>query len=133
MQPTGGSRRESFWAAGVLLWGMAALAVALPWTAASTAADPGVRITDGQIYSIELPYEEPPKVPAGPNVAQFTAYCRLCHSPRIVLTQPRLTEKKWTEVVKKMVVTYGAQIPPEQEPLIVQYLTTILGPKQAGR
>ena len=129
VQPAGGSRREALWAAGVLLWVLAALAVALPWnSAASTAADPGVKVADGQVYSIELPYEDPAGyVPAGKYAAQFTAYCRLCHSPRLVLTQPRLSEKKWTEVVRKMVVTYGAQIPPDQEPLLVKYLTTVRG------
>jgi hypothetical protein len=50
-----------------------------------------------------------------------------------VLTQPRLPEKKWAEVVKKMVVTYGAQIPEDQEPLVVQYLTTIRGPEPGKR
>ncbi|HKM55497.1 MAG TPA: hypothetical protein VJY33_18985, partial [Isosphaeraceae bacterium] len=70
---------------------------------------------------------EPPRVPDGPNRAQFTAYCRLCHSPRLALTQPLLTEKKWGEVVHKMVVVYGAPVPPKQERDIVAYLTAVRG------
>jgi hypothetical protein len=112
--------------AGGLLWALAA--------ARGSAPDPPKPAADKQVVSIELPFEDPATyVPAGPNVAQFTAYCRLCHSPRLVLTQPRLPEKKWAEVVKKMVVTYGAQIPPDQEPLLVQYLMTVRGPEAAGR
>jgi hypothetical protein len=125
MQPTGTSRRRALWAVAGLILGLAGLGVALPWAGSTGTA---ARASDGQVYSIELPYEEPTYVPDGPHVAAFTAYCRLCHTPRLVLTQPRLTEKKWGEVVKKMVVTYGAQIPPEQEPLIVQYLMAVRGP-----
>ena len=66
-------------------------------------------------------------MPPGPNVEQFTAYCRLCHSPRLVLTQPPLTNKQWGAVVKKMVTVYGAPIPPSQEPDIIAYLTAVRG------
>jgi hypothetical protein len=68
-------------------------------------------------------------VPLAPNHEQFTALCRLCHSPLLVLTQPRLSEKKWGEVVHKMVAVYGAPIPTQQEKEIVAYLTEIRGPK----
>ena len=119
------------------LWAGAALVAAV---AAVGAAGPPGRVEwpdesrpGGTLYSIELPFEEPPRVPDGPNKAQFTAYCRLCHSPRMVLTQPRFPEKKWAEVVKKMVTVYGAPIPPDQEAAVVAYLTAVRGPAPAAK
>lgn len=83
----------------------------------------------GPVYAIVLPYEEPPEVPPGPNREQFTALCRLCHSPRLVLTQPRLTDKQWGDIVRKMVAVYDAPIPPEAEPDILAYLKAVRGPE----
>jgi hypothetical protein len=85
-------------------------------------------IHQGPVYSVALPYEEP-VVPPGPNREQFKALCRLCHSPQLVLTQPRFPQKKWSEIVHKMVAVYGAPIPPDQEKPIVAYLTHVLGPE----
>ena len=78
------------------------------------------------VSSIELP-PDMPLVPAGPNQEQFTAVCRLCHSPKLVLTQPRFPEKKWTEVVHKMVAVYGAKMLPEEEKAVVTYLMSVRG------
>jgi hypothetical protein len=83
---------------------------------------------DKPVYHIDLPYEEP-YVPPGPNHQQFTALCRLCHSPRLALNQPLLTEKKWGEVVHKMVAVYGAPLTPTQERDVVAYLTAVHGRK----
>jgi hypothetical protein len=99
--------------------------VTVAWTVAGPTAD---HKSADQVTSIDLPYEEPPRVPAGPNQAAFVAYCRLCHSPRLALTQPRFTEKKWGEIVHKMVATYGAEIPPEMEPAVVKYLVAVQKP-----
>ena len=82
--------------------------------------------SSGMVRAISLP-DMWPAIPDGPNRAQFQALCRLCHSPRLVLTQPRFPEKKWAEVVHKMVAVYGAPIPPEEERAIVQYLTVVRG------
>jgi hypothetical protein len=73
------------------------------------------------VHRIVLPDGEP-EVPDGPNREQFTANCRLCHSPRLVLTQPRFSEKKWGEIVDKMSNTYGAPVTPDQKPAIIAYL-----------
>ncbi len=122
MQPTGQRRWAPLWAGGALLGVLALLGVALP---AATAPEECVP-SRGTVYSITLP-DAAPMLPDGPNRPQFQAYCRLCHSPRLVLTQPRLTQDKWAGVVSKMVKTYGAPIPPEQEPDIVAYLTAVHG------
>jgi hypothetical protein len=87
-----------------------------------THSDPPV--VPATVHHIVLPDGEP-EPPPGPNRDQFTANCRLCHSPRLVLTQPRFTEKKWGEIVDKMMNTYGAPITPEQKPAIVAYLNSL--------
>jgi hypothetical protein len=79
-----------------------------------------------QVHAVTLP-ELPPVLPDGPHQGLFAAQCRLCHSPRLVLTQPRLSAKQWTAVVAKMANTYGALIPPEQQKDIVDYLTAVHG------
>jgi hypothetical protein len=106
----------------VLLLSLAALGIPLAVT--------GIRhkLSVAFVPGITLPYQEP-VIPPGPNHEQFTALCRLCHSPSLVLTQPRFSEKKWSEVVHKMVTVYGAPIPAEQEREIVAYLVSIRGPE----
>jgi hypothetical protein len=97
---------------------------------------PGIRpyestksqLARGTVVSIDLPFEEP-VVPDGPNRDEFVALCRLCHSTRLSLNQPRFPEKKWAEIVHKMVTVYGAPIPPDQEAPIVAYLVAVRGPK----
>jgi hypothetical protein len=108
------------------------LVLAVPSAGRPGSPRPVVAPAGGTLYAIELPDDEPPHVPPGPNREQFTAYCRLCHSPRLVLTQPRLSEKKWGEVVRKMVTVYGAPIPPDQERSVVAYLMAVLGPDAAA-
>jgi hypothetical protein len=130
MQPTGQRHWAPLWAGGALMGVLALLGAALPAvTPARAPAAEGNVSSRGTVYSIVLP-DEPPFVPDGPNRPQFQAYCRLCHSPRLPLTQPRLTEEKWAGVVSKMVKTYGAPIPPEQERDIVAYLTAVHGPER---
>jgi hypothetical protein len=53
--------------------------------------------------------------------------CTLCHSPRLAFTQPGFPEKKWGEVVHKMVAVYGAPISPGEERKIAAYLTAVHG------
>jgi hypothetical protein len=81
------------------------------------------------VYSIVLPRDERILVPLGPNSDKFDALCMQCHSLRLVLNQPHLPEKKWGEVVHKMVAAYGAALSPEKEKDVVVYLNSIRGLK----
>jgi hypothetical protein len=92
----------------------------------STLQTPRHAALRNQLYAITLP-DAAPELPDGPNQQEFQALCRLCHSTRLVLTQPRFPEKKWAEIVHKMVVVYGAPLDSEQEQAIVAYLVTIRG------
>ncbi len=82
--------------------------------------------TTGPVVRIDLPHEEP-ELPPGPNREQFRNACTVCHSTRLVLTQPRLPAKKWDEVVHKMVAVYGAPLTRDEEHAIVGYLATMQG------
>jgi hypothetical protein len=110
---------------GALVALLALAAVALP-SAPAPKPQSALRPTTSprQLWSITLP-DAAPTVPDGPHRAQFQAYCGLCHSPRLVLTQPRLSDKQWSAVVKKMVTAYKAPILLDQEADIVAYLMAI--------
>jgi mono/diheme cytochrome c family protein len=88
-----------------------------------TAAEPG------PVVAISLPVADP-VVPPGPHREQFVTSCSVCHSPRLVFTQPHLSEKQWTATVTKMVAIYGAPITPAQEKEIVTYLSSVPGQQE---
>jgi hypothetical protein len=66
-------------------------------------------------------------MPDAPGRSEFVGSCRTCHSPRYVLDQPRFPRKTWAAEVEKMKTAYGAPIPPDAQPLIVDYLVAIRG------
>lgn len=76
---------------------------------------------DESVHTLELVYSDP-KIPPGPFLDLFKSNCSTCHTIRYITMQPRLTEKKWTEEVAKMVKVFGAPIKDEQAGQIVQYL-----------
>src|SRR5579883_773043 len=90
-----------------------------PRTQSSSLADPVVRI--------ELPHEDF-AVPPGPHSERFQVTCTVCHSPRLAFTQPPLPERKWQEVVHKMVAAYGAPLTVEEDHMIASYLSAVHGP-----
>jgi hypothetical protein len=86
----------------------------------------------GAVHSIVLPHDEP-ILPPGPHRDVFQASCTVCHSTRLVLTQPPLSDKQWQASVEKMVKVYGAPVTPEQQHEIVTYLLAYRGtPKQVA-
>lgn len=94
-----------------------------PPTAAARPPEPAPA---GPVVSIDLPHEEV-ALPPGPHREQFVVSCTVCHSPRLALTQPLLPEKKWAEVVHKMVAAYGAPVTAEHEKEVVTYLAAVHG------
>lgn len=79
----------------------------------------------GSVYRIILPHDEL-AIPPGPNREVFQASCTVCHSPRLVFTQPSLTEKQWDASVEKMIKVYGAPVSEDQKTKIMAYLTATL-------
>jgi hypothetical protein len=74
-----------------------------------------------QNTSITLP-DDTTTLPTGPGVEAVTTNCLACHSPAMILTQPRLTRKTWEAEVEKMAKVYKAPIDAAAVPQIVDYL-----------
>jgi hypothetical protein len=87
------------------------------------AADPDVAL---HVRTLRLPVDEPP-MPPGPELNAFQASCVMCHSSRYVTNQPPLSRKKWLAEIEKMRDAYGAPVPPDAVPKIVDYLASVRG------
>jgi len=105
--------------------------VAYFWARSSPAVAPAREAAPGpsgfpETLSIVLPHDDP-EAPLGPHRETFQVACTVCHSTRLPLAQPRLSRKKWDEVVQKMVKTYGAPLGPEEADHVVEYLAAVRG------
>ena|SRR5512143_1361244 len=70
----------------------------------------------------------------GPGRDQVMGYCVMCHSlDYIQSNSPFMTRQVWEAEVTKMVKAYGAQVPPEDVPKIVDYLTANYGVATAAK
>ncbi len=61
-------------------------------------------------------------LPAGPGAELVTANCTACHSPEMILTQPRFAKPVWEAEVAKMIKVYKAPIAEADVPKIVDAL-----------
>jgi cytochrome c5 len=77
--------------------------------------------------TIALPGDAGMAFKPGPGVGSAQANCLTCHSSAYVSTQPVLSKAQWTAEVTKMKNVYGAPIPDDAVPAIVDYLTTQYG------
>lgn len=77
---------------------------------------------------IQLPQETATLHPGTGPGAQGATLCLMCHSVDYISSQPPMPLGFWDAEVKKMVGTYGAPIPAEQVPLIVEYLNQAYPP-----
>lgn len=78
------------------------------------------------VDEIRLPHFEP-LMPLGPHREVFMTNCITCHSPRLVIDQPHFPQKKWEEIVNKMVESFGGHVYKKDQPKIVEYLVSIRG------
>ena len=78
------------------------------------------------LHTLRLPVEDV-TLPDLPGRAQVASGCVACHTPRYVLDQPPLPRKTWEAEVDKMRKTYGAPVPDEDVPAIVEYLVAVRG------
>ena len=72
--------------------------------------------------AITLPPDQGSLAP-GPGMELAQRACQMCHSTDYITTQPRGGEAQWRGVVTKMIKVYGAPIPEDEVPAIVEYLT----------
>jgi hypothetical protein len=77
--------------------------------------------------TISLPGDAGMAFKPGPGAGAAQGACLSCHSSAYVSTQPTLTRAQWTAEVAKMKNVYGAPIPDDQVPVLVEYLTTQYG------
>jgi len=77
--------------------------------------------------SITLPGEAGASFKPGAGVAAAQSFCLSCHSSAYVAMQPVLSAAQWTAEVNKMKAVYGAPIPDDQVPAIVNYLVAEYG------
>ncbi|OZI65939.1 SorB family sulfite dehydrogenase c-type cytochrome subunit [Bordetella genomosp. 1] len=77
---------------------------------------------------IQLPAETAMLRPGAAKGTEATALCMMCHSVDYLSTQPPMPRGFWQAEVSKMVRTYGAPIPADQIPLIVEYLDSAYPP-----
>jgi hypothetical protein len=99
-----------------------------PTASAIGAAAPPTQVSEGGItltsVSLDVP-EDDSQFPAGPHVDAVNSVCAACHSPSMVLTQPRLTEDQWKATVEKMRDSYKAPVSDKDAPMIIDYLTSL--------
>ncbi len=107
--------------AALVLSTLIACGTAVAAVAATTPAPPRANAT------ISLPGDAGMtfKPGTGSNLAQ--AHCLTCHSSAYVSTQPVLTKAQWAGEVNKMRTAYGAPIPDDAVPGLVDYLTAQYG------
>lgn len=87
----------------------------------------GPSAPDPQVHVAVLPDLAAPELPDAPGRAAFVGACSTCHSQRYLLDQPPLSRKTWAAEVDKMRHTYGAPVPDDLAPAIVDYLVAVRG------
>ncbi len=87
----------------------------------------GAAGVSGQVHSITLP-TIPVELKAGPGRDKAKTYCSICHSTDYITMQPSFPEKKWGEIVNKMIKVFGAPIPAEAAKEITTYLGSAYSP-----
>jgi cytochrome c5 len=80
------------------------------------------------LNSVEVTFPQSDRLFPGQNADAINSNCLTCHSASMVLNQPQLSRATWGEEVAKMRKVYGAPVPDESVPAIVDYLAE-LSPK----
>lgn len=75
---------------------------------------------------LQFVHDEPLLPPHHGRDAVATS-CTICHSPRYITMQPRLTRAVWQAEVQKMRKTFGAPVADESVDEIVDYLVFLNG------
>jgi mono/diheme cytochrome c family protein len=78
------------------------------------------------LRSVNVDFPESDRTfPGGAAADPVNTNCTACHSPGMVLTQPKLSPAVWQEEVNKMRHTYKAAIDEADVPAIVAYLAAL--------
>jgi hypothetical protein len=82
--------------------------------------------------TLTLP-EEKIAFASGANGELLTVNCTACHSPEMILNQPRLAADKWQATIDKMRKAYHATIDPADDAKLVAALTALPAQHAAGK
>jgi hypothetical protein len=104
-----------------VLRALGALAGMLALAAATTTVPEAPKANPHHADAWVLPVGEP-ALPEGDLAAPVRRHCALCHSFDYIATQPRLSRAGWTASVEKMRAKYGAPIPTNDVPALVNFL-----------
>jgi mono/diheme cytochrome c family protein len=89
-------------------------------------AEAGSSESDSLQKKITLPPEQVTLKP-GTGQDKVLENCAICHSLDYITMQPRGSKAQWTATVQKMIRVYGAAIPEDTAPTIIEYLTIQYG------
>ena len=67
------------------------------------------------------------ELPVGPNKDVVARACGSCHDLDMVLEAAGLTREGWNDTIEEM-AGYGLKVSPGERALILEYLTSFLGP-----
>jgi mono/diheme cytochrome c family protein len=91
-------------------------------TPTPTPAPTSVTAAGITLRSLDVEFPDSDQTFQGPGSEVVNNNCTACHSPGMVLTQPRLAASAWQDEVAKMRTTYKAPIAAEDVAAIVAYL-----------
>jgi cytochrome c5 len=77
------------------------------------------------LTSVSVTFPDQAQYPAGPGADVMNSNCTACHSPSMVLNQPRLSSDQWKATVEKMRETYKAPVAEKDVPAIVNFLNAM--------
>jgi len=67
------------------------------------------------------------ELPAGPNKDMVARACGSCHDLNMVVDAAGQTREGWNGTIEEM-TGYGLKVSPDERALILEYLTSFLGP-----
>jgi sulfite dehydrogenase (cytochrome) subunit B len=82
--------------------------------------------SDSLQKKITLPPERVTLKP-GPGQDKVLENCAVCHSLDYISMQPPGSRAQWTATVQKMIRVFGAAIPEDTAPIIIEYLAVQYG------
>lgn len=74
--------------------------------------------------SITLP-EDPVVLPEGPGRDAVLENCSACHSPSMLMQQPKVPRAKWEAIVSKMRKVYKAPVDDAAAAQVVDYMLAV--------
>jgi hypothetical protein len=103
---------------------IAILLLAMIFTETAQSDVTGTDSFRGKTIEPPTPYIYPMKTGPGFETVQK---CSICHSYGYILDQGKVSRSYWEHETHKMVASYNAPITPDEEKVIVDYLTTYYG------